>query len=178
LEFDLRRPKISKALGYSDNEGLTSFLIGKKSIQEITIPIINDDKEHFDLFSAGTIPPNPQELLSTKYMEKLKKYLDETYEVVIIDTPPFGIVADAQILTSWADLTMIVTRFNQTVREQIQEINEWQARGVFKSLALIFNGVKNSGYFGYKYGYYYYKRKYGYGYYSSYIGNKKERKVY
>jgi capsular exopolysaccharide synthesis family protein len=178
LEFDLRRPKISKALGYSDNEGLTSFLIGKKSIQEITIPIINDDKEHFDLFSAGTIPPNPQELLSTKYMEKLKKYLDETYEVVIIDTPPFGIVADAQILTSWADLTMIVTRFNQTVREQIQEINEWQARGVFKSLALIFNGVKNSGYFGYKYGYYYYKRKYGYGYYSSYIGNKKERKIY
>lgn len=178
LEFDLRRPKISKALGYNDNEGLTSFLIGKKLINEVVIPIINDDKEHFDLFPAGTIPPNPQELLSTKYMETLKKFLDENYEVVIIDTPPFGIVADAQILASWADLTMIVTRFNQTVREQVQEINEWQARGVFRSLALIFNGVKNSGYFGYKYGYYYYKRKYGYGYYSSYIGNKKERKIY
>ena len=104
--------------------------------------------------------------------------MDENYEVVIIDTPPFGIVADAQILANWADLTLIVTRFNQTVREQVQEINEWQSRGVFKSVALIFNGVKNSGYFGYKYGYYYYKRKYGYGYYSSYVGGKKERKIY
>jgi Mrp family chromosome partitioning ATPase len=178
LEFDLRRPKISKALGFNETEGLTNLLIGKKSPKEIIIPVVNDEKEHFDLFPTGAIPPNPQELLSTKYMESLKKYLDDNYEVVIIDSPPFGIVADAQILAEWADLTMIVTRFNQTVREQVQEINEWQSRGIFKSLALIFNGVKNSGYFGYKYGYYYYKRKYGYGYYSSYIGNKKQRKIY
>ena len=178
LEFDLRRPKISKALQFNEIDGLTSLLIGKKTVKEIVVPIVNDEKEHFDLFPAGTIPPNPQELLSTKYMDSLKKYLDENYEVVIIDSPPFGIVADAQILANWADLTMVVTRFNQTVREQVQEINEWQSRGVFKSVALIFNGVKNSGYFGYKYGYYYYKRKYGYGYYSSYVGNKKERKIY
>jgi len=93
--------------------------------------------------------------------------------LVIIDTPPFGIVADAQILGAWSDVTLIVTRFQQTVREQIMEINQWQERRIFKSMALVFNGVRNSGYFGNKYGYYYYKRKYGYNYYSS---NTKEEK--
>ena len=53
----------------------------------------------------------------------MKEYLDANYDIVIVDTPPYGIVADAQILGKWADVTLIVTRFQQTVREQIQEIN-------------------------------------------------------
>ncbi len=171
LEFDLRRPKIAKAIG-SENvtNGLSSLLSGKASPLEIIIPIVNTEEEKLDLFPAGAIPPNPQELLSSKHMNTLKEYLDSNYEVVVVDTPPFGIVADAQILGEWADLTLIITRFNQTVKDQILEINEWKEKNYFKSMALIFNGVKNSGYFGYKYGYYYYKRKYGYSYYSGYTG--------
>ena len=168
LEFDLRRPKITKALGMKEGkQGLTSMLVGKNKVDEIVVPIFRTDKEVLDLFPSGAIPPNPQELVSTSYMTDLKNYLDANYDVVVVDTPPFGIVADAQILGKWADVTLIVTRFQQTVREQVLEINEWNDRGLFKSMALIFNGVKNSGYFGYKYGYYYYKRKYGYSYYSS-----------
>lgn len=168
LEFDLRRPKIHKALNMSDIKiGLTSFLLGKYNCAEMVIPINSKPEEKFDLFPSGPIPPNPQELVSNENMKKLKEYLDANYDIVIVDTPPYGIVADAQILGRWADVTLIVTRFQQTVREQIQEINEWNERGLFKSIAIVFNGVKNSGYFGYKYGYYYYKRKYGYNYYSS-----------
>jgi tyrosine-protein kinase Etk/Wzc len=183
LEFDLRRPKISKVLGLDENPiGLSSFLIGKSTTKEIITPLVNDENEHFDLFPSGAIPPNPQELVSTKYMAQLKEYLDNNYDIVIVDTPPFGIVADAQIIGQWADLSLIVTRFNQTTVDQVYEIDEWNDRGVFKSMAIIFNGIKNSGYFGYKYGYYYYKRKYGYGYYSSYgyggYGGKKSKKVY
>jgi capsular exopolysaccharide synthesis family protein len=174
LEFDLRRPKISKALGVTDvKQGLTSMLIGKATPKDICVPIIKQGKERLDLFPAGPIPPNPQELISGEYLNQLKSYLDANYDLVIIDTPPFGIVADAQILGAWSDVTLIVTRFQQTVREQIMEINQWQERRIFKSMALVFNGVRNSGYFGNKYGYYYYKRKYGYNYYSS---NTKEEK--
>lgn len=177
LEFDLRRPKIHKALNMSDiKAGLTSFLLGKYSCSEIVIPINAKPDEKLDLFPSGPIPPNPQELVSNENMKKLKEYLDANYDIVIVDTPPYGIVADAQILGKWADVTLIVTRFQQTVREQIQEINEWNERGLFKSIALVFNGVKNSGYFGYKYGYYYYKRKYGYNYYTNPESEKKEKK--
>jgi capsular exopolysaccharide synthesis family protein len=168
LEFDLRRPKISKAVGHSENKiGLSSLLLGKISPKDIIVPISKKENEILDLFPSGMVPPNPQELISSKYMKDLKAYLDENYDMVVVDTPPYGIVADAQILGEWADLSIIVTRFQQTVKEQVQEINEWNDRGVFKSMAIVFNGVKNSGYFGYKYGYYYYKRKYGYSYYSS-----------
>jgi len=180
LEFDLRRPKISKALGLNDNDnGLTNMLVGKQTIEEIIYPIVSTDLETLHLFPSGPIPPNPQELLSSKYMKILKDYLDKHYDVVVIDTPPFGIVADAQILGPWADLSLIITRFNQTVKDQVLEINEWKEKNYFNSMAIIFNGVKNTGYFGYKYGYYYYKRKYGYGYYSGYtgyVGEKKSKK--
>ncbi len=169
LEFDLRRPKLSKALGINNTSktGITSVLIGKSKPGDIVQHIVNEPKETLHLFPAGAIPPNPQELISGEYIDTLKSYLDANYDIVIIDTPPFGIVADAQILGAWADVTLIITRFQQTVREQILEINEWNDRRLFKSMALVFNGVKNSGYFGNKYGYYYYKRKYGYNYYSS-----------
>lgn len=167
LEFDLRRPKITKALGIpADKPGLTSVLIGKSEIKDIIFHVGKDSNERLDFFPAGAIPPNPQELISGEYIQSIKQYLDQHYEVVIIDTPPFGIVADAQILGQWADVTLIVTRFQQTVKEQIAEINEWHDRNIFKSIALIFNGVRNKGYFGNKYGYYYYKNKYGYNYYS------------
>lgn len=172
LEFDLRRPKITKELGVqSDRPGLTSVLIGKSKPSEIVVNIEKDGGV-LDFFPAGAIPPNPQELISNEYAANIKDYLDKNYEIIIIDTPPFGIVADAQILGQWADVTLIVTRFQQTVKEQVYEINEWQDRNVFKSVALVFNGVKNKGYFGNKYGYYYYKNKYGYSYYSGSDKNK------
>ena len=178
LEFDLRRPKISKALKLPDSKvGLTSFLVGKNKVEEIIVSIVNTENEKLDLFPSGAIPPNPQELILSDYMKSLKQYLDSNYDLVVIDTPPYGIVADAQILGEWADVTLIVTRFQQTVREQIQEINEWKDSGFFKSMAIIFNGVKNSGYFGYKYGYYYYKRKYGYGYYTASGTGTKDKKA-
>ncbi|HNP53228.1 MAG TPA: polysaccharide biosynthesis tyrosine autokinase, partial [Ferruginibacter sp.] len=168
LEFDLRRPKITKAWKLSSEKpGLSSVLIGKVSPAEIAIRVSEDPKERLDFYPAGAIPPNPQELISGEFIDSIKKHLDQNYDVVVIDPPPFGIVADAQILGEWADVTLIVTRFQQTVREQIQEINEWYHRGLFKSMALVFNGVKDKGYFGSKYGNYYYKRRYGYGYYSS-----------
>jgi capsular exopolysaccharide synthesis family protein len=177
LEFDLRRPKISKAIGIEDNKtGLTTLLTGKRKPEEIKVTIVDDEKEKFDLFPSGSVPPNPQELISNKYMDDLKAYLDANYDIVVLDSPPYGIVADAQILGKWADLTLIVTRFNQTIKEQVMEIDEWKSSGIFNSVSIIFNGVKNSGYFGYKYGYYYYKRKYGYGYYSSYVGGGKKKK--
>jgi capsular exopolysaccharide synthesis family protein len=183
LEFDLRRPKITSAIGLLEiDKGLSTFLIGKATVDEIIHTVVKDEDEHLDLFPAGSIPPNPQELISSKYMKVLKEYLDNNYEIVVIDSPPFGIVADAQILAMYADITLIVSRFNLTTIDQIKEINSWNERKIFKSMGMVFNGVKNSGYFGYQYGNYYYRRKYGYGYgygygyYSGYVSNKKNKR--
>lgn len=169
LEFDLRRPKLSKAFGISRKlPGLSSVLIGQSEMKDIVQHSnLLEASEHFHFYPSGAVPPNPQELIGGTYMQGVKKYLDENYDVVVIDTPPFGIVADAQLLGTWADVTLIMARFQLTITEQVREINEWKDRGAFKNMAFIINGVKNSGYYGSKYGYYKYKRKYGYKYYSS-----------
>ncbi len=168
LEFDLRRPKLSKRFGYNEKLGISTFLIGKS---ELTASVFRIQEEgHLDLFPAGPVPPNPSELLSSPHMDDLKNYLDQNYDVIIMDTPPNGIVADAQLLQGWSDLTLVVTRFRLTVREQVKEIEEWYQAGMFKPMGIVFNGVSVSGYYGYKYGYYYAKRKYGYKYYSTEVG--------
>lgn len=168
LEFDLRRPKISKLMNVSKElPGLSSFLIGKYDVSQIIFkPSEIGDNEVLDVFPAGAIPPNPQELLSGIKMNELKEYLDTHYDVVIMDSPPYGIVADAQILGQWALLTIVLTRFRQTMVEQVIEINEWHQNKIFNNMAIVFNGIRSKGYFGYKYGYYYYRGKYGQGYYN------------
>jgi hypothetical protein len=50
--------------------------------------------------------------------------------------------------------------------EQVIEINEWHQNKIFNNMAIVFNGIRSKGYFGYKYGYYYYRGKYGQGYYN------------
>lgn len=164
LEFDLRRPKLRARMGVEKRgPGISTVLIGRDKPEDVYIKIYDDDTLH--LFPSGPVPPNPSELMAAEQMDTFKKYLDEHYDVVVIDTPPYGIVADAQLMQSWANIAVIVTRFRMTIREQVHEIEEWNRTKLFKNMALVFNGIRTKGYYGYKYGYYYTKRKYGSPYY-------------
>lgn len=164
LEFDLRRPKLSKRFGYNEKTGISTALIGKNEFSEISLRV--GDEGHLDLFPAGPVPPNPSELLSSERMNEFKAYLDAHYDVIVMDTPPNGIVSDAQLMQHWANITLVLTRFRQTLREQVKDVEDWYNAGQFKPMGILLNGVTVKGYYGYKYSYYYTKRKYGYKYYS------------
>lgn len=164
VEFDLRRPKLSKRFNQKGKTGISTVLIGKDEPKDIAISVYEDGI--VDLFPAGPIPPNPSELMSNGRMKLLKDYLDANYDVIVMDTPPNGIVADAQLINSWVNVVLVITRFQMTLREQVREIEDWNQSRLFKPLAVVFNGVRVKGYYGYKYGYYYTKRRYGSGYYS------------
>ena len=73
LEFDLRKPKISKELGISRNPGLSTFLIGKANENEIVQP--HSTIANFSIISSGPIPPNPSELISSVRLNELFTYL-------------------------------------------------------------------------------------------------------
>lgn len=174
LEFDLRKPKVSKQFNVpGDHPGISNFLIQKCEASEAIFKCVKDQAEILDLFVSGPIPPNPQELMMGPQMARLKEYLEKHYDLVIIDTPPFGMVADAQILGQWADVSLIVTRHQLSTFEQVSEIDEWHEKNLLPNISIVLNGVKEKGYFGSKYGYYSYRRKYGYGYYTyGYKGSK------
>jgi len=171
MGFDLRKPRIYQELGLSNEEGITSFLINKSSIEAI---IKNSGIENLDIIMSGPIPPNPSELISSEKTLAMFALLKEMYDFIIIDTPPIGLVTDAFLLMKYADANMIIVRQNFTYKKVFTSIIRDMEQRKLPNLAILVNDIKlarNSYGYGYGYGYEYgygygYGQGYGFGYYS------------
>lgn len=158
---DLRKPRLFQDFGLNNHKGLSNLLIHKATLNEV---IQDTGFENLFLISSGPIPPNPAELLAGKNFLNLLEELKKQFEVVIIDTPPFGLVTDAVLLSKYADITLYIVRHNFTHVKQLEAINEYYINKKIGHLGLVINDYKASkiGYGKYSYGYSY---GYGYGYY-------------
>ena len=108
VEFDLRRPSaLYTKLGVRGLVGVSSYLINKASLEEITI---TSEVENLDLILAGQVPPNPIELISSKKTEELFAELRKKYDYIVIDTPPYGVLTDSFVLMKYSDIKIYVTR--------------------------------------------------------------------
>jgi tyrosine-protein kinase Etk/Wzc len=166
LEFDLRKPKISKELGVNRNPGLSTYFIGKATPNEIVQP--HPTIANFSVIASGPIPPNPSELISNEKLEELFDYLKQHFDYIIVDSPPVGAVTDAKILANVADATLYIMRQNYTHNSFLKLINEVQQKEMLPNVNIVFNGIKVKSIPGYKYGNSYgYGYKYGYGGYYS-----------
>ncbi len=153
LEFDLRKPKMSKGLGYDNSVGLSNYLVGRADLDSI----IKNTKISPNLFliSSGAIPPNPSELILTDKMKELMDILDERFDFVVIDSPPVGLVSDALVLNEYADSSLYIVRQNKTTKKHLEIIDELYKENKLNNLAVLLNGVvKVIGKYGYEYGYY------------------------
>ncbi|MGK2861782.1 MAG: GumC family protein, partial [Chitinophagaceae bacterium] len=142
LEFDLRRPQISKSLGIEVKEGISSLLSGRSSIEELLIEIPGYECNLF-LLPAGNLPPNPAELISGPKMECFINNLQEQFDHIIIDTPPFSLVADAQLLQKYADITIIVLRQGHTSQDVYKQLNNGISSHIDRPVFLLLNDVGN-----------------------------------
>ena len=152
LELDMRKPKFCEVLQMVDNPGLSNYLAGQVSLDEIIYPIAG--QENYFIITCGAIPPNPAELLLTDRLAELYRELRDTFDYIITDAPPVGMVTDAQILEQQADVTLFVLRHEYTPKERLKMVDALYREKKFKNLNLIFNGVKSGGRYGYGYGYY------------------------
>jgi tyrosine-protein kinase Etk/Wzc len=153
LEFDLRKPKMSKGLGFDNSIGLSNYLVGKVDLDSI-IKNTNISPNLF-LISSGAIPPNPSELILTDRMKELMDLLDERFDFVIIDSPPVGLVSDALVLNQYADSSLYIVRQNITTKKHLEIVDELYKENKMNNLAVLLNGVvKVIGKYGYEYGYY------------------------
>ncbi len=159
LEFDLRKPKISKELGIARNPGLSSYLINKSTESEIIKP--HPSIANFSIIPSGPIPPNPSELISGPKLNVLLNYLKQHFDYIIIDSPPVAAVTDSKILAKFADATLYIMRQEYTDSSFLDLINNLQQKKVFSNLNIVFNGIKIKSIPGYGSGYGY---GYGYGY--------------
>lgn len=167
LGADLRKPALTKVLKQKNSRGLSSFLAGLCEYDELGENIITDN---LYVIHSGHVPPNPSELLVNERMALFMEKIKQDYEVIIIDSPPVGIVSDALELTKYADISVIVVRQATTKKNSIDVINNMYLEGKITNAATIFNDINFSRtIYGHKYGYgrhgYGYGYGHGYGYY-------------
>ena len=141
LDMDLRRPKVHLAFDQEASEcGMSTLLINKHSISDC---IMNSDIEDLDYIGAGPVPPNPSELILRKTFDEILEQLREIYDIILLDTPPIGIVTDGLLVMQKADLPIYVLRADYSRLSYIGNINRLIATGRYPNLTVILNNVSN-----------------------------------
>ncbi|MFK0006916.1 polysaccharide biosynthesis tyrosine autokinase [Paenarthrobacter sp. NPDC090520] len=153
VDGDLRRPKLAKTFGLLTNVGLTDVLIGRATLNDVLQPW----GESGDLFvlGAGSVPPNPSELLGSNVMHTLLEDIAK-HAIVLVDAPPLLPVTDAAILTARTDGAIVVSRAGKTTYDQLKRALQNLDRVKGRPLGLIINGVSRKSSKGEDYGYQYY----------------------
>lgn len=146
VDADLRKSRLSekKAAGLSD------VLCGKSNLEDVVDKVCDGA---FEFLPIGKRNNNPNELLSSKNFEEFIKHSKESYDVVLVDTPPINLVADAQSIARYVDFALLVLRYRMDSMENIKEaLAALDIAGVQKR-AFVLNQCYNDGSF-LSYGYY------------------------
>jgi capsular exopolysaccharide synthesis family protein len=156
IDCDLRKPRIHSVFGANRYPGFTDYFFGQASYEEIIRPT---EVNNLYYITAGTIPPNPSEILGSVQMEEFLVRLQEEYDFVVVDSPPVIAVTDSEILSRITDATMLVVSANTTEIDLMQKSVELlkHERNTFIGV-LLNNFSYRSGYGSYYKYYYYYSR--------------------
>jgi capsular exopolysaccharide synthesis family protein len=161
VDTDFRKPQLHKYLKLENYKigGLTTSLAGLCPIENC---IVHFSDLGIYVLTAGPIPPNPTELLSSAKMKELINQLSSQYDYIIFDTPPVSVVTDAAILSRICDGVIFVLRHNYTTHEIASIAKQNLEKVDAKILGCVFNAfnVKKTNK-SYKY---YHNKKYGYSY--------------
>lgn len=161
VDFDLRKPRLEKCLDLDNEFGLSTILTNRKTWQEC---LHKDVVENMDVITSGPLTPIAAELLIGKNIDAFISEVRNEYDIVILDTPPLGIIHDAITLSKYADNFFYVMRSGISVKGYIEYINGIVEEHGLKNVSMILNGLpvsKHSSYGYSKYGYSNYG-KYGY----------------
>ncbi len=159
LGADLRNPSLSEVLNCSKDKGLSTYLLGNDSFDDI----IEWTNNNLSFIPAGPILPNPSELISNGNFDSFLNEAKERFEYIIIDNAPLGLVTDGVLIGKMADLNLVVFRQGRSQKNQVKEINHIEANKIVPNLFLVFNDYKTN------------KKGYGYGYYSDNSRDKDEK---
>ena len=154
IDIDMRKFKLIKEFPKANAKiGMSDLLAGNAEIDEAVVNV----EEHLDVIFSGKIPPNPSELLFSPRIEEIVADLKKSYDYIIIDTAPIGLVTDAMILLkkNIHSLFLVIARSEVTDRGIVANLNKLVHKHRLHSVGIILNGlnIQKAGYYGYGYGY-------------------------
>jgi capsular exopolysaccharide synthesis family protein len=152
IDADLRRPNVAKALGVANEKGLSSFLTGAHTLQEVLIQ--SERVKNLWVLPAGPRPPDPAELLSSHMMGATLKGLSKHFTQIIIDTPPVLAVTDAVVLSALVDGVILVVASGVTARGALARTHRILENARARVLGIVLNkvDVRFDTYYGSYYG--------------------------
>ena len=158
VDADLRRPTLHTIFGTPREPGLTQVLVGQKALTDVVQP---STVPGLSLLTAGVLPPNPAELLGSPVMRDLLRTMGESYDMVILDTPPVMAASDSSVLASMVDGVVLVVRAGRTERSMAQQAVRQLTSVGARVLGAALNdpdravaAYGGSGYYYYAYNYY------------------------
>lgn len=156
VDCDLRKPRMHNVFKAQRFPGFTDYFFGQAEYEEI---VRTSEIENLDFITAGTIPPNPSEILGSPQMEKFLEKLKSLYDVVILDSPPVIAVTDSEILSRMVDATVLVASANITENDLLEKSVELLTHDHGSFIGVVLNRfMYRSGYGSYYKYYYYYSR--------------------
>jgi capsular exopolysaccharide synthesis family protein len=171
IDADLRRPKIGSLVGADAKApGLSDLVSGQASFSQC---VVHQEKANIHVLPAGTIPPNPQELLSSHRFAEMLEHISRAFDVVVVDTAPLQLVSDALVLSRHASELIYVVKADSTPYQVAQNGIKRLRRAGAPVLGVVLNQLdieKAEKYYGEYSGYRSYRgyKKYLKGYGKSY----------
>ena len=160
IDADMRKGRISKVFQARPNPGLSNFLSGINTNDNIETRsgVLNfvqtTGVDNLYVMTSGNIPPNPAELLETDVTVNMIEELKEKFDIVIFDGTPSMLVTDATILSRLVDTTVIVSAYNLTKKEDLVKVKRNIENVGVKIAGVVCNKVPGKSK-AYRYGYYY-----------------------
>ena len=150
IDADLRKPTAHRKLGLPREPGLVQALFDEIDISPANVPQVGDD---LHVLTAGSLAPNPSELLGSMRMRDLIVQAREDYDVVIVDAPPVLAATDAVLLSTQCDATIVVVRAGQTHDYDLDATLEALDSVGASVIGTVLNGFDTTKAYGYRYKY-------------------------
>ena len=140
VDCDLRNASIHKMFKINNIYGLTDILAKDRAVDKC---IQETELENLYVLTAGAIPPNPAEILSSEKMKNLIEDLKNIYDYIFIDTPPIGLVTDAGVLSSFIDGVVLVVKSESIEKKYLEETKKKLDAVDARILGAILNSYKS-----------------------------------
>lgn len=147
LDCDLRRPNVYRAMGIQAGPGLSEVLREHLSIMDA---VQYTNGKNLAIIPAGSIPPNPTELLSSRRMKQVLGTLSEMFDVIVIDCAPL-MITDALVLSTQVDGVVLVTRYAHTTESALTSVVEQLKRVNARVVGVVLNRIPRSNAMAYRY---------------------------
>jgi tyrosine-protein kinase Etk/Wzc len=138
IDLDLHKPKQANAFNLKNDVGVTSYLVGKASLEEI---VKETPVENMHVILTGPRTPNASEMIVDPMLEEMILELKKQYDYVILDTPPVGLLSDALALMKFSDVNIYVLKAGFSKKDFVDIAHQIVEKNAIKHMVFLLNNV-------------------------------------